>query len=283
MGVAKTLGTIGRGHPIRNFTGVLQRRQHFHSKSHQGDLRRGGGTVVITLGAFDGTDSFKVRVYSNAYVARGASIAAGTNYTDTVAFVRGTNATAAAIQTALRTATGDTALTVTGTTDAGPFTVTPGAEASLPRMELSTLSGCGGTVEYQNIAYHAGTGKPSTASVALTIPGTSGLVGVTAPLGTSVRDYDGTVLAPPTVASVVGTSGTLTVADTEVATTDGSESVFYAVRLLTSADPSAYQAVDADGDGVISIAAGNYAVVAFTLTSKGRFSRPSEEWYATAL
>lgn len=40
------------------------------------------------------------------------------------AFVVGTNCTAAEIQAALRTATGDTLLTVTGTTDTGPFTVT---------------------------------------------------------------------------------------------------------------------------------------------------------------
>jgi hypothetical protein len=42
----------------------------------------------------------------------------------TVDFVTETNQTAAAMQTALRTATGDTGLTVTGTTDVGPFTVT---------------------------------------------------------------------------------------------------------------------------------------------------------------
>lgn len=39
-------------------------------------------------------------------------------------YARGTNQTAAALQAALRTQTGDASLTVTGTTDAGPFVVT---------------------------------------------------------------------------------------------------------------------------------------------------------------
>lgn len=42
----------------------------------------------------------------------------------TVDFVVGTNCTAAAIQAALRTASGDNGLGVAGTTDTGPFTVT---------------------------------------------------------------------------------------------------------------------------------------------------------------
>lgn len=67
---------------------------------------------VITLAGIAPTDSFKLTVFMDGFTA-----------TETVAFVAGTNMTAAAIQAALRTATGDTALTVTGTTDLGPFEV----------------------------------------------------------------------------------------------------------------------------------------------------------------
>lgn len=64
---------------------------------------------LITLTGFAGVDSFTITFGR-----------LGT----TAAFVRGTNATAAAIQTALRTLTGDSGLTVAGDTDEGPFTVT---------------------------------------------------------------------------------------------------------------------------------------------------------------
>lgn len=93
----------------------------------------GGGdmnqtTQVITLSGFDGTDAFKLTWNGTE---------GGTTFT------RGTNATEAAIQTALRTATGDTGLTVTGTVDAGPFTVV----FSNPALayEVTVTSGTGGT------------------------------------------------------------------------------------------------------------------------------------------
>lgn len=67
---------------------------------------------VITLtdeaGNPDAGDFFDLQ-YTNSAVTR---------------FTVGTNCTAAAMQTALRTATGDASLTVAGTTDQGPFTVT---------------------------------------------------------------------------------------------------------------------------------------------------------------
>src|ERR1051326_724641 len=88
---------------------------------------------VVTLTGFDGTDSFKLTY----------------NGTETAAFVRGTNATAAAIQTALRTATGDTGLTVSGNTDAGPFTVTFVNKTGTSILDILTVtspSGCTGAV-----------------------------------------------------------------------------------------------------------------------------------------
>lgn len=84
---------------------------------------------VVTLTSYTGTDSFKLTY----------------NGTETVAFVRGTNGTAAAIQTALRTATGDADLTVTGTTDEGPFTVTF-TTTPTDILTVTNPSGCTGAV-----------------------------------------------------------------------------------------------------------------------------------------
>lgn len=68
---------------------------------------------TITVGAVTAGDEFTITGRLN-----GASL--GT----TIAFTAGTDMTAAAMQTALRTLTGDTGLTVTGTTDVGPFVIT---------------------------------------------------------------------------------------------------------------------------------------------------------------
>ena len=82
---------------------------------------------VITLTSYTGTDSFAIRDGDD----------------ETVPFVRGTNGTAAAIQTALRTLTGDASLTVAGTTDEGPFTVTWVAETTRQRvLQTGAVSGC---------------------------------------------------------------------------------------------------------------------------------------------
>jgi hypothetical protein len=82
---------------------------------------------TITLSGDTGTLTFKL-TYNGV---EGATV-----------FTRGTNQTAAAIQAALRTATGDASLTVTGTTDAGPFVVTF-VTITNPFM-LSVTSGTGG-------------------------------------------------------------------------------------------------------------------------------------------
>lgn len=95
---------------------------------------------VITLTGFSGTDSFKL-TYN--------AVEGATTYT------RGTNATAAALQTGLRTLTGDSGLTVTGTTDAGPFTVTfsagytdgvIGVAGATATISVTSPSGCTGAV-----------------------------------------------------------------------------------------------------------------------------------------
>jgi hypothetical protein len=94
-----------------------------------GNVKSATGEVqVVTLTGFSGTDSFTLKL---------------TGANETVAFVRGTNATAAAVQAALRTLTGDSTLTVTGTTDEGPFTVTWVSQTTRqPLLQQGTVSGC---------------------------------------------------------------------------------------------------------------------------------------------
>lgn len=96
---------------------------------------------VVTLTGFSGTDEFKLTY----------------DTTETIAFVRGTNATAAAIQTAMRTATGDSSLTVAGTTDAGPFTITFSAEGDRFLTRVTSAVGCTGVVTRTTTGTSGGT------------------------------------------------------------------------------------------------------------------------------
>jgi hypothetical protein len=93
-----------------------------------GNLKAAAGEVqVVTLTSYAGTDSFSLKL----------------GQLETVPFVRGTNGTAAAIQAALRTLTGDSTLTTTGTTDEGPFTVTWVSQTvRQPLLQQGTVSGC---------------------------------------------------------------------------------------------------------------------------------------------
>ena len=85
---------------------------------------------------------------------------------DATEFVVGTNFTAAALQTALRTDTGDTGLVVSGTTDTGPFTVTY-SDGFTPLSALSvahasaiqtiTLTGDTGTLTFK-LTYNSAEG-----------------------------------------------------------------------------------------------------------------------------
>lgn len=101
------------------------------------DLR--GGSEVITLSSFGGTDSFTITLQE----------ADGTKVT-TAAIVRGTNAAASDVQTAIRNAlTGTDLTTVSGTTDAGPYTVVYNRfyqGRRFPKIIAITGTGCTGAV-----------------------------------------------------------------------------------------------------------------------------------------
>lgn len=95
-----------------------------------------GKVNVITLTGPSAADTFKLTYNS----VEGATT-----------FTVGTNCTAAAIQSALRTATSDSGLAVSGTTDAGPFTVTftAGFDA-LSDVTVTSASGLTGATTETN-------------------------------------------------------------------------------------------------------------------------------------
>jgi len=95
---------------------------------------------------FDGSDTsfdFTTFIITPASWGAGDSFKLAYNGSLTVAFVAGTNGTAAAIQAALRTLIGDSGLTVTGTTDTGPFTVNlPGNVDYVDFLAPAEETGC---------------------------------------------------------------------------------------------------------------------------------------------
>ena len=290
MPVDKGLRTAGRGRPVPEFTGVVNRLAGRQLQGNMGssDVRGRLLTRVITLHLYDGTDSFKIRVrFANpnrASLTSKDEVANHDSYTDTVAFVRGTNGTAAAIQTALITATGDAGLTVSGTTDEGPFTVTPsGAHRDQYELQLVTLSACSGNVTSTKVVYPSSLGLPGEAHRHGTdtgIPASTGpgrQAGLEVPLGQStVTDGTGqtaqTTLAQPTVDSMVGGDDQVAILTTEVAS--GGSAGIAGFAIFHTADDSPHSVVyteDADGDVTITglDSATDYYVVAFTQAETG--------------
>lgn len=119
----------------------ITQESEFHTEaSGRFDVRH--DRVLITLSSFAGTDSFTITFQE----------ADGT-YVTTAAIVRGTNAAASDVQTAIRAALTGTDLTVvTGTTDEGPFTITfNGAEffsRRFPKVVSINGTGCTGVATH---------------------------------------------------------------------------------------------------------------------------------------
>lgn len=280
MAVAKTLRVANRSSIAPNFTGVLRRnRGELAGNLGFGDVRGTLRTRVITLHAIAATDSFKIRVeFGSAERINQLVEGKETTAVDTVAFVAGTNMTQGAIQTALRTATGDAALTVLGTTDLGPFTVTQGvADKHRDGYELSlkTLVGMSGAVTSGPVTYVAGTGKASTATQTPSSPGRG--AGTEAALGESVvtdgvGQAKGTTLAQLTIVSALGGATQVVIDGTLHASGGTAGTAGYAV--FKSADDSPGPVVyteDADADVTITglAAATDYYVVGFQHTAAG--------------
>lgn len=287
MAADKGLRTAGRGRPVPEVTGVLRRvRGDLQGNMGFGDVRGRLKTRVITLNSFGGTDEFKIRVEFSS--SRTNELQPGKEGTvETVAFVRGTNATAAAIQAELRTLTGDAALTVSGSTDAGPFTVTQGDTTSAHRQQwefsLVDLVGCSGNVTSAAVSYSSSLGLPGAAhkhgtDTGVSTPTSPGRgAGAEVALGYSIVTDGGgqtaqTTLAPVTIDSAVGGNDQVAISGTEVASGGTGAVVGYAIfETLTDNPHSIVYAEDADGDVTVSglLDATDYYVVGFTQTVVG--------------
>lgn len=285
MPVTKRLRGTGHGTTIPLFTGVLRRqRGDLGGNMGFGDVRGNLRTRVITLQSYDGTDAFKVRV--EWVGSRTNELQPGKEGTvETIAFVRGTNGTAAAIQAELRTLTGDSSLVVTGTTDEGPFTVTQGtADKHRNSYELSLvdLVGCSGNVTSAKVTYVSSLGLPGeahrgtgTGQPAATGPGRG--AGLRVPLGQSIVTDGGgqtaqATLAQPTIDSMVGGNDQVVISATEVASGGTGAVVGYAIFKTLDDEPhTVVYSEDADGDVTITglADATDYYAVAFTQTVVG--------------
>lgn len=286
MGAAKSLRSVTRGHPVPQVTGVLRRvRGELAGNFGFSDVRGRLKTRVITLGSYGGTDEFKIRVeFSSAERTNQLDPGKETTAVETVAFVRGTNGTAAAIQAALRTATGDAALTVAGTTDAGPFTVTQGDTSSAARggweLSLVDLVGCSGNVTSAKVTYPSSLGLPGSAhkhGVDTGIPAATGPgrgAGTQVALGHSILtdgagQTRGTELVPVAIVSAVGGDDQVVIDGTEDASGGTGAVVGYAIfKTLTDEPHTVVYTEDADGDVTITglADATDYYVVGFTQT-----------------
>jgi hypothetical protein len=239
-------------------------------------------TRVITLGAVDATDEFKIRVEWRSAERIDELVAGKEGTVETVAFVAGTNMTAADIQTALRTALNED-VTVAGTTDAGPFTVTQedGSSSQRSAWELSLvdLVGMSGHVTSAGAAGGSYRGK-----------------GLDVPLGYSiVTDGDGqaaqATLVPPVIDSAVGADDSVVISGTEDASGGTGAIVGYSIfKTLDDAPHSTVYTEDADADVTVTglADATDYYVIGFTQTvntdgdaNTERVSRPSPREYFT--
>lgn len=290
MGTAKRLRTddvAGGGTPQPLVGGVSRATDVTRANMGAGDVRYDSArTTVITLQAPTAADSFKLGAY-----AQGAD--GDFARTDTAALVIGTNCAASDLQSELRTATGDSSLTVTGTTDVGPFTVTHALKGQ-PQLVAHTLSGMSVSIAPGTLAYDdPGTQSSSLYNGIVFDPESSKGFQATVPLGYAIEtdgtgQAAGTELAPPTVVSAVGGSGQVVIDTTEVASGGTSAVVLTALRKLEA--PAGSWATewvtvdneDADGDQTIaSLSAGNYVALFHTQTANGRVSRPAAPVYFT--
>jgi hypothetical protein len=284
MPTAKRLRTddvAGGGTPQPLVAGQSRARGYGGANYGTSDVRRNPlATTILTVTSFGAGDEFKLGVYAQT---------AGGDFerTDTIAFTDGTDAAASDLQTALRTATGDADLTVTGTTDAGPYTITH--FETVPEIVAHS---CTGGVAVQITRGASSYSDPEAATVGNGInfdQESSDVAFGTVPLGYgTISDGTGvaagTVLEPPTIDGAAGGTGEVVITATEVSSGGTSAVVLYAIHGLES-DFATYATVDtedADGDVTISsLAAGDYVLLAHTQTATGQVSRPAAPVYFT--
>jgi hypothetical protein len=271
-----------------------------------GDVRGKSRSVqTVTLQAPTAGDAFTLRVRSFPRAPAGGTVARGAfKNTDTAPLVVGTNCAATDLQTELRTATGDSTLTVSGTTDVGPFTVTfvGLSKHRMPELVAVTCTGVSISIARGALAYDdpvvtlSGAAEPGYVSnngVHFDQESSLGF-GETFPLGTSAQtdgsgQTRGAELLPPTLVSAVGGVGQVVIDNTEAASGGTGAYVLYAIYATETGDFASSDVFDADADlTTSSLAAGNYYLLAHTVTVPAgsgtvysRISRPAAPQYFT--
>ena len=285
MATSKRLRNAG---PSR---GATDRARLTRTVGHPGDLGflsapadvRGVTKVItMTLQAAAGTDTFKLRVL----------FADGSVSSDSDAF--DDDEAAADIQSFLRTATGDSGLTVSEPSSQA-YTITPSGTHG-PSYEIVAVACVACSVQFTRAAptYMDATGKVSTANRTASTPGDT--PGKPSPLGTSVvtngvGQTAQTDLLAPVIDSAVGGDDQVVISGTEVASGGTNAVVAYEVyRTSDGALIAAGVSEDADGDVTITglESAVNYYVVGTTMTApaapdaeRERSSRPSAPVFFT--
>ncbi len=148
-------------------------------------------TVVLT--GFGGTDSFKLTQ----------------NTIETISFVRGTNATAAAIQAEIRSVWGDPAATVSGITDSSTFVITFTTGKDEGAITVTSPSGCTGVVTETT---------PGVPSAAVVRSGSGTQADPYVHTITFQNEFAGENIAPLTATGTSLTDSTLTIGTTTAGT-----------------------------------------------------------------
>jgi hypothetical protein len=280
MGTADRLRTddvAGGGTPAPLVAGQ-SRTRHAGANYGTADVRYNPLlTYTLTPQGAGAADTFEVGFYS-----LGADGEFARTDTSAIAY----NADAATLQTAVRTASGDTGMTVSGGGDGTtPWVITPTLALVADPVVTALTAGFSMQVSRSTIAY----GDPDTTldnGINFDQESSDG-IGEDVPLGYSIitdgtGQSDGTVLAPPTVDGAAGGSAQVVITATEVASGGTSAVVLYAVKAVDTdfATWATVDSEDADGDVTISsLAAGDYVLLAHTQTANGRVSRPADPVY----
>jgi hypothetical protein len=248
-----------------------------------GDVRyKALTTYTLTPLGAGAADTFQVGFYSLG--ADGALVR-----TDTTDLAY--NANAATVQTAVRTASGDTGMTVTGGGDGvTPWVITPTLALIADPVVTALTAGFAMQVSRTAPAYDDPTVQSITNGPLNGIvfdQESSDGIGEDVPLGYSIitdgtGQSDGTVLAPPTVDGAAGGSGQVVITTTEVASGGTGAVVLIALHVVDEdfATWATVDSEDADGDVTISsLAAGDYVMLVHTQTANGRVSRPAAPVY----
>lgn len=235
-------------------------------------------TYTLTPQGAGAADTFQVGFYS---------LGADGEFTRTDTTDIAYDANAATLQTAVRTASGDTGMTVTGGGDGTTaWVITPTLALVADPVVTALTAGFSMQVSRATIAYSDPENATDGNGIAFDQESSDG-IGEDVPLGYSIitdgtGQAAGTVLEPPTVDGAAGGSGQVVITGTEVASGGTGAVALYALKMVDTdfADWETVDSEDADADVTISsLTAGDYVLLAHTQTANGQVSRPADPVY----